>query len=614
MDETRATSSTSDEEDQLLGTLLDDRYEIQQSLDRGGMGTVYLAWDTKLERKVVVKIPHARLMTDRTFRLRFLQEIRDLANHEHPAILRIEGSGSHVDVPYAVVQYLRGGNLRERITEQGGQETPAEVLEWLPTIADALDTVHKNGSLHRDVKPANILFDERGNAVLSDFGIATAIGAADPDAPTQAVQQELTVVGTFVGSPAYAPPEAIDRLLTPAYDQYSLATVVYLALTGELPFSGQTNEAILIAKERDTPPRLDPRKLKAPVSKSAEKALMKALSRKPEDRFESCSAFASAFAQNAATSESTLPWAKIATAVAAGALVVWAATQNDWSRTSSSPSTPPTPTASTTGVEAASTEPGQDRFDEAAIFTTPTTVQLGSRPEEIERAISICKRAGGIGPECAPEVFNDERLRTVTLAPYAIDKTEVTNADFTRFSEASNYVTTAEARGYSWDITKCHGCNWRQPEPGHNVLDRPDDPVVHVSWTDGQAYCDWAGGRLPSEDEWEFSARGEARRTYPWGDDWNPTRLRDIDSTGIGLEPVGSYPSGATPEGVLDLAGSVWEWTSTSSPSGDRQVLKGGSWVETNPAYLRSAAFSEEKADHSSISLGFRCARDVSSP
>ncbi|GAG14135.1 unnamed protein product, partial [marine sediment metagenome] len=197
-----------EDEDQLVGQLLDDRYEIKETLDHGGMGTVYLAWDGKLERQVVVKIPHARLMEDRSFHQRFLQEIRDLANHEHPGILRIEGSGSHGDIPYAVVQYLGGGNLRERIAQQGGQQTSEEILEWLPTIADALDTVHRNGSLHRDVKPANILFDERGNAVLSDFGIATAIGAADPNAPTQEVRRDLTVVESFVGSPAYTPPEA----------------------------------------------------------------------------------------------------------------------------------------------------------------------------------------------------------------------------------------------------------------------------------------------------------------------------------------------------------------------------------------------------------------------
>ena len=246
--------------------VLDGRYEIRKSLDRGGMGTVYLAWDRTLERQVVVKIPHASLMADRTFRERFLQEIRDLSTHEHPAILSIVDSGSppagpHGDVPYAVVQYLRGGNLRERIAKQGGQQTREEILEWLPTMAGALDTVHRNGSLHRDVKPANILFDAQGNAILSDFGIATAIGAADPDAPTQEVRRELTVVGTFVGSPAYAPPEAIDRILTPSYDQYSLATVVYLAVTGELPFKGNTNEAILIAKEKGAPPAIDPQEV-----------------------------------------------------------------------------------------------------------------------------------------------------------------------------------------------------------------------------------------------------------------------------------------------------------------------------------------------------------------
>ncbi len=612
MDETtpiEPSALASDDEDQLLGTLLDDRYEIQQSLDRGGMGTVYLAWDAKLERKVVVKIPHARLMTDRTFRLRFLQEIRDLANHEHPAILRIEGSGSHGDVPYAVVQYLRGGNLRERITAQGGQETPSQILEWLPTVADALDTVHRNGSLHRDVKPANILFDERGNAVLSDFGIATAIGAADPDAPTQAVQQELTVVGTFIGSPAYAPPEAIDRLLTPAYDQYSLATVVYLAVTGELPFSGQTNEAILIAKERDAPPPIDHKRLKAPLSRSSEKAIMKALSRRPEDRFESCSAFAKAFGENGAAADSNLPWAKIATAVATLALVGLAATQIEWPRSTSSPAMP---AASSASYEATSPKTGQETALDKTISSAPITVELGSRPDEIDRAVTICKRGGGIGQDCAREVFADERLRTVTLRPFTIDQHEVTNADFARFSEQANYVSTAEVRGYSWDITKCRGCSWRNPRPGQTILDRTDDPVVHVSWADSQAYCDWAGSRLPSEDEWELAARGEARRTYPWGDQWDQARVRDLDAKGIGLEPVGSHPEGATPEGVQDLAGSVWEWTSTASPSGDRQIFKGGSWVERNPAYLRSAAFSEEAAEYSSISLGFRCARDVS--
>lgn len=578
-----------DSEDSLVGQLLDDRYEIRKSLDRGGMGTVYLAWDRTLERQVVVKIPHASLMVDRTFRQRFLQEIRDLSTHEHPAILSIVDSGSHTgdeaggpsDVPYAVVQYLRGGNLRERITKQGGQQTQEEILEWLPTMADALDTVHQNGSLHRDVKPANILFDAQGNAVLSDFGIATAIGAADPDAPTQAVRSELTVVGTFVGSPAYAPPEAIDRILTPAYDQYSLATVVYLAITGELPFNGKTNEAILIAKEKGGPPPINRKKLKGPLGKNAEKAILKGLARQPEDRFASCTEFAEAFAAEGGSSALALPIRPIALTAAVAAIVVgaiWAANQIN-------------------------------QADPLA----PIRAELGSTPEDIERAIFLCEKGGGGTRACAREVFADERLRTVTLAPFMLDKNEVTNADFRAFVDAKSYRTTAEERGYSWDITRCRRCSWRLPQPSRDALSHQNDPVVHVSWTDARAYCQWAGARLPTEDEWEFAARGADRRTFPWGEEWDANRLRDVSAEGVGLEPVGSHPEGATPDGLLDLAGSVWEWTSTTSGEGERRIFKGGSWMDRIPAYFRSAAFSEDAPDYSSISLGFRCARDRTS-
>lgn len=580
-----------DEEDPLVGQLLDHRYKITETLDRGGMGTIYLAWDTELERKVVVKIPHARLMTDQTIRLRFFREIRDLANHEHPAILRIEGSGFHGDLPYAVVQYLRGGNLRERITNQGGQQTREEVLEWLPTIADALDTVHQNGSLHRDVKPANILFDERGNAVLSDFGITTAIGAADPDAPTQDVRQELTVVGTFIGSPAYSPPEAIDRILTPAYDQYSLATVVYFAIAGELPFKGDTNEAILIAKDRDSAPNFDRGRLKALLPRSAERAVLKALSRRPEDRFESCTEFTDAFSGAHAMPHPLSSWAKriAAFSVAGAAVALLIQKQVDWQPTSIM----------------------EDDNPPASI-----TAQLGSTPKEIDRAIFLCDRGGGRKIECAREIFADERLRTVTLRPFAIDRTEVTNAAFLSFVDETQHRTTAEKRGYSWDITRCRRCSWRAPRAKRKSLDHPNDPVVHVSWTDARAYCEWAGSHLPSEDEWEYAARGMARRTFPWGDRWDKAygkRLRVRKSTRLGLEPVGSYPAGATPEGILDLAGSVWEWTSTSSGTGQNRIYKGGSWTNRIPAYFRSAAFSDDVPDYSSISLGFRCARDLDS-
>ena len=589
-----------DRDDKLVGELLDNRYEIRKSLDRGGMGTVYLAWDRTLEREVVVKIPHASLMTDGAFRERFLQEIRDLSTHEHPAILSIIDSGSHAspvgDVPYAVVQYLRGGNLRERITKQGGQQTREEILAWLPTVADALDTVHRNGSLHRDVKPANILFDAMNNAVLSDFGIATAIGAADPDAPTQEVRRELTVVGTFVGSPAYAPPEAIDRIFTPAYDQYSLATVVYLAVNGELPYSGNTNEAILIAKEKGGPPAINRKNLKGPLSKSAEKAIIKGLARQPEDRFESCTSFAEAFATEGGSTGTHLSIRPLAIA-AVVLLGLLGLSRVDWSNL--------LPEGSALLTSSASILAEADG-------TAEVRVELGSTPEEIDRAIFLCERGGGTSRACARDVFADERLRSVTLVPAILDETEVTNAAFAEFIGETDYQTTAEVRGYSWDITRCRRCSWRNPQPSRDALAHPSDPVVHVSWTDARRFCEWSGRRLPTEDEWEFSARGQDRRTFPWGDEWDANRLRDVTREGVGLEPVGSHPEGATPGGLQDLSGSVWEWTATASGEGERRIFKGGSWMDRIPAYFRAAAFSEDAPDYSSISLGFRCAQDAS--
>ena len=241
----------------LVGVCLEERFDIKEAFDAGGMGSVFKAWDRTLNREVVVKMPHPNLMRDERFRLRFLDEVRDLSRYEHPSILKINASGEYRNLPYAVVQYLSGGNLSQKIQELGGKMSAEEIMEWLPSIADALDYVHREGCLHRDIKPANILFDHHGHPFLADFGIATAIGKADPDAPTEVTADPRTVVGTFIGSPAYAPPEAIDREHSPAYDQYSLATVVYLALCGELPFTGKTNEQVLVNKTKINPPPLE---------------------------------------------------------------------------------------------------------------------------------------------------------------------------------------------------------------------------------------------------------------------------------------------------------------------------------------------------------------------
>jgi formylglycine-generating enzyme required for sulfatase activity len=316
---------------------------------------------------------------------------------------------------------------------------------------------------------------------------------------------------------------------------------------------------------------------------------LKALSRAPADRYKTCQEFTEAFAGGAAApSARKLPWPAI---LAIGAGLVLAVLLG--------------PRA---GQFLKSIRLHTERTT-ASEF--PVSVALGSHREEIDRAIFLCERGGGTGDECARAVFSDERLREVTFTtPFSLDPTEITNSEFGAFAEATDYSTTAESRGYSWDITKCIRCSWRQIQSNRRAVDHPQDPVVHVSWVDARAYCRWRGARLPTADEWEFSARGEERRTFPWGDEWDPSRLRVSTGSAIGLRPVGSHPQGATPEGIQDMAGSAAEWTSTGTGAGEDRIIKGGSWSYRIPAYFRAAAFTFEEPDYSHNSIGFRCARD----
>jgi formylglycine-generating enzyme len=163
-------------------------------------------------------------------------------------------------------------------------------------------------------------------------------------------------------------------------------------------------------------------------------------------------------------------------------------------------------------------------------------------------------------------------------------------------------------REYSYHrYVKVPGFSWRNPL-GNGASSDDHFPVVHVSWNDAVAYCEAVGGRLPTEAEWEFAARGDARRVFPWGDSWQADAAQwgreDVD----GLARVDGYDGGVTPEGRRHMAGNVAEWTATAA--GEERVIRGGSWLEHNPAKLRAATRMSESPDYSSSEVGFRCARD----
>ena len=225
----------------------------------------------------------------------------------------------------------------------------------------------------------------------------------------------------------------------------------------------------------------------------------------------------------------------------------------------------------------------------------------------------------------------EKPIHTVYLDAYYIDKYEVTVGQFRKFVEATGYKTDAEKGGGTYVYTgsnqeKKADANWRNP-----YFNQSDDhPVVCVSWNDASAYASWAGKRLPTEAEWEKAARGTDGRKYPWGNTWDPSKCNNGESNSPDgydrTAPVGSFPQGASPYGVQDMAGNVWEWCQDwydkdyyqSSParnptgpsSGSYRVLRGGSWSFTQ-IICRTTRRLYANPQIRSDTDGFRCARDV---
>ena len=179
----------------------------------------------------------------------------------------------------------------------------------------------------------------------------------------------------------------------------------------------------------------------------------------------------------------------------------------------------------------------------------------------------------------------ETRQRQVDVAAFELARTPVTNAQYERF--VAEEGATAPP-------------HWPAPA---------DHPVTFVDWHEVSAFCAWAGGRLPTESEWEKAARGTDGRTYPWGEEEDESRA----AVGAGMKhgstsPVGSHPDGASPYGLLDLAGNVWEWTSTEYPPGER-VLRGGSFASPGLAWARCTMRSHSRPVHRQSHIGFRVAR-----
>jgi serine/threonine protein kinase len=284
--------------DDLTGVVLGSSYRVLARIGAGGMGVVYRVWDHALDRYAVAKVPRRSLAADASMLARFEREMEAMRRVRHPAVAPVIDFGQHDGLPYAVMPYLAGGSLARRRPIRRGRPAPARsasLRHWLPAIADALDHVHAAGFVHRDVKPDNILFAGRGNAVLADFGIATfirhlaerfSIAAAHLDSALR-----LTTAGLVIGTPHYVAPEIVAGDAPDGQaDQYALAAVVYEIIAGRPPIEGSSAAETLAAQiERNAPPLGT---LRPELPDSLCQAVGRGLAKRPADRFESCREFA----------------------------------------------------------------------------------------------------------------------------------------------------------------------------------------------------------------------------------------------------------------------------------------------------------------------------------
>ncbi len=606
-----------------LGTL--SKYELIEELGRGAFAVVYRARDKRLNREVALKVLNPAFTGDPHFVELFLREAQIAASLKHSNIVAIHDADEADGRLFIAIELLAGKDVCHHV-EGGALPLPlaANVVEQ---IASALNFAHSQGIVHRDVKAANIILDEKGHATLTDFGLVRAVEGSS-------YGSSLSLSGGMVGTVEYISPEQVKgQKATAKSDLYALGITAYEIVSGRVPFKAETPIAVAVMHMNDAPPPL------TNVPPEVAAVIMKAIAKNPDERQKDVNEFAAEL-RAALTLKVSPPIPKVEPPVVekpepitrpaptlvpqlvsvmgiAGLVLValFFSAIIFLPRFFATPTTEaPLPTLSS----ATKTQPPNNPTIQPP--NTPTTQPpvtnsqpspgIGStRVADKDSMVQMYVPAGSFTMR-SNRSGDEQPVHTVTLNAFWIDKTEVTNTMYTLCVKVGACSAPSQTKSSTRSIYY-----------GNSQYN--NYPVIYVSWNDANKYCGWAGRRLPTEAEWEKAARGADERIYPWGNQFDGIKVNSWSSdprVGDTTE-VGKYPNGASPYGALDMAGNVWEWVSSkykaypyNANDGredltefDNRALRGGSWGNDDSEVSVSGRYWLGPSSFT-FRFGFRCA------
>jgi len=672
------------------------RYRIVEPLGEGGMATVYKGFDTRLDCDVAIKIiRRGQIGSDHIDKMlkRFEREAKRMAKFMHPNIVKVIDYGEFEGDPYLVMPYLPGGTLKELLKSRNGRPLSyVEAARILAPVARALEYAHEHDTIHRDVKPANILLTDKGVPVLADFGMAKILNLEDDN--------NLTNTGVGVGTPKYMAPEQWMNQISPQTDVYSLGVVFYELVTGRVPYDADTPAAVMLKQNMEPLPH--PKQIVPDLPHEAERVIFNALAKDTRERFSDMRSFAlglerlaqkpiphsfhpqagddketldydgerghqnqrglpaasmaaektrpsfmnrdripvpppytpkppsymhkpSSSEQSVPTSQSGFRTSLMLSIIGIGLVVIviigasgWIL--NQWNMPGSmvnaempavmESQTPTLPTKGELGVPVTQTP---DVTNTPLVTLSPSAVPVRISAKDGMRQVYVPGGEFLMGSlESDGDADNNEKpVHRVYLDGYWIDKTEVTNGMYQKCVADDACQEPFEMKSST-----------RDDYYGNSQY--TNYPVIYVNWDQAKEFCEWAGGRLPSEAEWEKAARGADGGKYPWGNGAPDSSLLNFNQNINDTTEVGIYSLGASPYGALDMAGNVCEWVNDwidkqyyqyspqknpwGAASGESRGIRGGSWnYETK--FIRAAYRDWDILAYYTDQNGFRCVR-----